>query len=175
MRNLLPSRGGDLVESLPDGCYSRCDMEVPSNLESLRSRLGSILVGSGIISFLNPCAETKRESHLKGSSPGRSRKESDRSEVSPLNLSLIPLRQASLCLDCETITTARTDCHACGSRALLNVARALDRQRPSDLVCSRKNTIRQPDISCQDTLNLGRRRPNMHPVKLDFIAPENNV
>lgn len=42
------------------------------------------------------------------------------------NLSLVPLQQASLCLDCETITAAQTNCHACGSRALLNIARALD-------------------------------------------------
>jgi len=42
------------------------------------------------------------------------------------NLSLVPLQQASLCLDCETITAAQTNCHACGSRALLNIARALN-------------------------------------------------
>jgi len=42
------------------------------------------------------------------------------------NLSLVPLRQASLCLDCETITAAQSRCRACGSRALLNVARVLD-------------------------------------------------
>ena len=39
---------------------------------------------------------------------------------------LVPLQQASLCLDCETITAAHSNCHACGSRALLNIARALD-------------------------------------------------
>lgn len=49
------------------------------------------------------------------------------------NLSLVPLRQASLCLDCETITTASTNCQACGSQALLNVARALNPPRRSDL------------------------------------------
>jgi hypothetical protein len=46
--------------------------------------------------------------------------------MSTSNLSLVPLQQASLCLDCETITTAQTNCHRCGSRALLNLARALD-------------------------------------------------
>jgi hypothetical protein len=46
--------------------------------------------------------------------------------MEPSNLSLVPLQQASLCLDCETITAAQTKCHACGSRALLNLARALD-------------------------------------------------
>jgi hypothetical protein len=39
---------------------------------------------------------------------------------------LVPLQQATLCLDCETITAAHSNCHACGSRALLNIARALD-------------------------------------------------
>lgn len=46
------------------------------------------------------------------------------------NLDLVPLRQASLCMDCETITAAHTNCLACGSRALLNIARALDYQDP---------------------------------------------
>lgn len=42
------------------------------------------------------------------------------------NLSLVPLHQASLCLDCETITAAQSNCHACGSRALLSIARVLN-------------------------------------------------
>lgn len=41
------------------------------------------------------------------------------------NFSLVPLQHANLCLDCETITAARANCPACGSGALLNVARAL--------------------------------------------------
>jgi hypothetical protein len=41
------------------------------------------------------------------------------------NPSLIPLQRASLCLDCEVITPAQKSCLACGSAALLNVARAL--------------------------------------------------
>lgn len=41
------------------------------------------------------------------------------------SVSLVPLQQASLCLDCETITAGHTNCFACGSRALLNLARAL--------------------------------------------------
>ena len=43
------------------------------------------------------------------------------------NPSVVPLRQASLCLDCEMITVAPTSCPACGSVALLNVSRALSR------------------------------------------------
>jgi hypothetical protein len=41
------------------------------------------------------------------------------------NPSLIPLQRASLCLDCEVITSAQKSCLACGSAALLNIARAL--------------------------------------------------
>lgn len=41
------------------------------------------------------------------------------------SLSLIPLQRASLCLDCEVITPAHKSCLACGSGALLNIARAL--------------------------------------------------
>lgn len=65
------------------------------------------------------------------------------------NLSLIPLRQASLCLDCETITTTHTNCHACGSQALLNVARALNRQHLSDRVCAgRRSVVKCPWPTC---------------------------
>jgi hypothetical protein len=57
------------------------------------------------------------------------------------NLSLVPLRQANLCLDCETITTASTNCQACGSQALLNVARALNPPRPSELAFSGRASV----------------------------------
>jgi hypothetical protein len=46
--------------------------------------------------------------------------------VASSNVSFVPLVQASLCLDCETITAANTNCLACGSHALLNVARVLN-------------------------------------------------
>ena len=41
--------------------------------------------------------------------------------------SVVPLQLASLCLDCEMITPTRGRCSACGSVALLNVARMLSR------------------------------------------------
>jgi len=41
------------------------------------------------------------------------------------NVSLVPLQHAVLCLDCETITAAHRNCIACGSTALLSIARAL--------------------------------------------------
>jgi hypothetical protein len=40
--------------------------------------------------------------------------------------SLVPLQLATLCLDCEMITPAQGTCLACGSGALLNLARALN-------------------------------------------------
>ncbi|MGA8270067.1 MAG: hypothetical protein WB919_00805 [Candidatus Sulfotelmatobacter sp.] len=76
--------------------------------------------------------------------------------MSTLNLSLVPLRQASLCLDCETITTAHTNCHACGSQALLNVARALDHRRPVGLASSRRSAgvaMQVPIAPRRDTFN----------------------
>jgi len=39
--------------------------------------------------------------------------------------SVVPLQFASLCLDCEMITAAGGRCAACGSSALMNVARTL--------------------------------------------------
>jgi hypothetical protein len=41
-------------------------------------------------------------------------------------ISLVPLQQAFLCMDCEMITAANSRCIACGSAALLNVAKALN-------------------------------------------------
>jgi hypothetical protein len=41
-------------------------------------------------------------------------------------LSLVPLKQASLCLDCDMISSGHTYCFACGSTALLNLARTLN-------------------------------------------------
>jgi hypothetical protein len=41
-------------------------------------------------------------------------------------LSLVPFQQASLCLDCDMITSAHTHCFVCGSVALLNLARTLN-------------------------------------------------
>jgi hypothetical protein len=41
-------------------------------------------------------------------------------------LSIVPFRQASLCLDCDMVTAAHTHCFVCGSAALLNLARTLN-------------------------------------------------
>jgi hypothetical protein len=45
--------------------------------------------------------------------------------VNKHEINLVPLQQASLCLDCEAITAAHTTCLCCGSQALLNIARIL--------------------------------------------------
>jgi hypothetical protein len=41
-------------------------------------------------------------------------------------LSLVPLQLANLCLDCDMITAGQTHCFACGSVALMNLARTLN-------------------------------------------------
>jgi len=41
-------------------------------------------------------------------------------------LSVVPLQQASLCVDCEMITPSQTNCLACGSVALMSLARTLN-------------------------------------------------
>jgi hypothetical protein len=69
--------------------------------------------------------------------------------------SLIPLQAANLCLDCETITAAHARCVACGSVALLNVARALSRpstrqfsggDRPSPVQIVTAQAVRSGDF-----------------------------
>lgn len=47
-------------------------------------------------------------------------------------LNFVALRQASLCMDCDLITEAHTRCFACGSAALLNVAKALSGDESAD-------------------------------------------
>jgi hypothetical protein len=42
-----------------------------------------------------------------------------------LDLEMVPLKQASLCVNCEMITATLGNCPACGSIALINVSRAL--------------------------------------------------
>ena len=65
--------------------------------------------------------------------------------------SLIPLQAANLCLDCETITAAHARCVACGSMALLNVARALSgpsarQYRPSPVQIVSTHAARSGDF-----------------------------
>jgi hypothetical protein len=178
MRNPALSPEDDPVEQLQDASYNRRGLELSQNFESLRTRVGSILVGCGIVSFLDGCSERKRAPHSKSSSRRKiQRREAEGAEVNSFNLSLVPLRQASLCLDCETITTAQTNCHACGSRALLNVSQVLDRQLPSDLSSSERTVVCPRGIFHRDVPNpcRSRNRGNTLPLKLDFSMSENNA
>ena len=44
-------------------------------------------------------------------------------------MAIVPLEQAQLCQDCEAITAAPNGrCQRCGSRALLSVAKVLNRE-----------------------------------------------
>lgn len=57
-----------------------------------------------------------------------------------MNESLIPLSLATLCLDCEFISSARgSNCPACGGAALFSLARLLNREpipTPENLECA---------------------------------------
>jgi len=95
-------------------------------------------------------------------------------------LSLVPLRYASLCLDCETITAAHINCHACGSRALLNVARALNRPHVSDQACSGRTAVVQMGPRVRHTSHRGvpglsRGRENALARRLDFNMSETSA
>lgn len=57
--------------------------------------------------------------------------------------SLVPLQHANLCMDCETITAAHTNCLACGSKALLNIAQVLNNRRLSDLAHADRVSVLQ--------------------------------
>jgi hypothetical protein len=41
-------------------------------------------------------------------------------------VSMVPLQQATLCIDCDMITSSQTRCFACGSVALMSLARTLN-------------------------------------------------
>ena len=62
-------------------------------------------------------------------------------------LSLVPLQQASLCLDCDMITAAHTHCYACGSVALLDLAKTLNggyaTSTPRELVMAARVSVRE--------------------------------
>ena len=110
----------------------------PLQVNRMRTRLNALLVGLGAIHHAMNVRGVKE--HLVRNVQGAKTLGAE-DGINASNLSLVPLRQASLCLDCETITTASTKCQACGSQALLNVARALNRQRSSDLASSGRPAV----------------------------------
>ena len=74
-------------------------------------------------------------------------------------LSLVPLQQANLCLDCEMITASQTRCFACGSVALMSLARTLN-GKPSFSKPARRNIVVINDNSARHSqpLALKNRR-----------------
>jgi rRNA maturation endonuclease Nob1 len=47
----------------------------------------------------------------------------------PINLVLLPLRSAVLCVDCNTVSSAPgNSCPACGSPSLMSLSAVLDRK-----------------------------------------------
>jgi hypothetical protein len=60
---------------------------------------------------------------------------------------LVPLQQASLCMDCETITATHTNCLACGSKALLNIATVLNNRRLSVASAGDRPSVLQKSMS----------------------------
>jgi hypothetical protein len=74
-------------------------------------------------------------------------------------VSLVPLQQANLCLDCEMITAAHTHCFACGSAALLNLARTLNGEKCASPAPRRRATV---------TSISGRRAPVVADAMLSY-------
>jgi hypothetical protein len=96
-------------------------------------------------------------------------------------LSLVPLQQATLCLDCEMITAAHTRCFACGSVALMSLARALNgdtstQQLPKEIFVVKKNSPRpkQPaafdGVRCQRRSRVEGRYANLRSVLSSVIV-----
>lgn len=46
----------------------------------------------------------------------------------------VNLREAVLCVNCETITASKGSCETCGSRSLLNLEKILNRESAEDLL-----------------------------------------
>jgi hypothetical protein len=82
--------------------------------------------------------------------------------MNAIKFSLVPLRQASLCLDCDMISAAHTHCAACGSAALLNLARTLDGKGYGDLM---PKPIAMAHISARGAFKpvpISNMRPRQH-------------
>jgi hypothetical protein len=94
--------------------------------------------------------------------------------VNTTNVSLVPLQQASLCMDCETITAGYTHCLGCGSRALLNLARVLS-QNAADRSFHLEKTpvpisfpLRQRHIFRPIEQNVGGRLERLEAAPMQF-------
>ncbi len=113
----------------------------PPAINGLLTRLNALLVGLRIVHH-SLCTPDLKEHVVRNIQATKAFSGGTLEDgVDTSNLSLVPLRQASLCLDCETITTSSTNCQACGSQALLSVARALNPPRPSELAFSGRAAV----------------------------------
>jgi hypothetical protein len=98
---------------------------------------------------------------------------------------LVPLQHASLCIDCETITAAHTNCLACGSKALLNIARVLNNRRLSGLALGDRASVlpismphsRQRTVShrVDSSLDRGLGRRKIHSAISASAIPESTA
>jgi hypothetical protein len=98
---------------------------------------------------------------------------------------LVPLQQASLCIDCETITATHTNCLACGSKALLNIATVLNNRRLSVLSPGDRPTVLQISMPrlrprmvshrSESALDLGAGRRKLHAAVTASAMPENTA
>jgi hypothetical protein len=79
-----------------------------------------------------------------------------------IKFSLVPLRQASLCLDCDMISAAHTHCAACGSAALLNLARTLDGKGYGDFMPKPMTVAHISARSAFKTASVPGVRPRQH-------------
>lgn len=125
-RENTPDPAFDRSQALPGGC----NVERPRALagpENLLGRFNPQLVGFGIV---GPSPDVTTIKQPAGTMYDGRRVETQRfrgTKMNALSLSFVPLQQANLCLDCEMVTAAHTNCPACGSVALLSISRALAR------------------------------------------------
>jgi hypothetical protein len=100
--------------------------------------------------------------------------------VNNSNISLVPLQQANLCLDCEAITTGHTNCLCCGSQALLNIARILN-ERAAHVQMAKSpipvclSSTRQRNVSGMESSTGYLNRAPGEPLRFPLQIAENRV
>lgn len=87
-------------------------------------------------------------------------------------LSLVPLQLASLCLDCEMIAPAHGRCIACGSVALLTIARTLS--RPGAIQLPRGDNLAVDHIAASQVARYGETSSRAHKIQATVWADWGN-
>jgi hypothetical protein len=146
MWNLMRNRSSKSRDISPE-ITSLSRIRSSAEAKELLRRFDPRRVGFGIDDF-------QRSDFTGDEKPNAGRQPSpnkvEESKVNASKLSLVPLQMASLCLDCEMITATNGRCVACGSVALLSVARTLSRPGRIELgetdhpAASRMATNRSP-------------------------------